>query len=465
MKIKPVVFLLVLVCLFNPVFGEGIDRLAGRIADAVAESLKGAHQKQVSVIRFENFSDLTDQAAVKFYQLLVAKLEGHPDFQFADLMINFHNGNGVFNEAAAGNVQFPVYLKLVRNVDKIGAGAVVFSRIEDKIIGLKYAEEFVSKGESDILDTRSYGFREMGFTKMTEIDVESQLLDFKTVKDLQGDERYYFLYPDKIDVFGTIQNRLTKLLSVDLDWGRPYYPAIVPEGKLFVTFHQNKGYIAAGTNFSPHAKMFALEELQLQELGELDFVPVRLAAINQQVFLLGVRYEMGKNYFQGKIVVAPFSDGQILSQQQYEKQVPPHYAIDFSVADNQLNSIHIVDRDYNYQFLGPDFEPATTGISRRGSAIAALNDEWVAVSDFTEAADQDRLYFYKVDKTARQFVYQKSIEGSIIAIGSGIWKTGEGFWVFLKKPTRYKPKYKLQFWKKNEPAPQLPSNAPEGGDQ
>ena len=462
MKIKPVVFLVVVLCIFNSVFGDGIDRLTGKIAGAIGESLKEARQKKASIVRFENFSDLTDQSAVKFYQLLVSKLEQRTELQFVDLMINFQNGNAVFNESAAGDVQFPVYLKLIRNGDKIGAGAVVFSRIQDRIIGLKYAEEVVSKGEMEILNTHSYGFRELGFTRMTEIDVDSQLLDFKSVKDLQGDERYYFLYPHKIDVFGIIQNKLTKLLSVDLGWGRPYYPAIKPEGKLFVTFHDNAGYLAAGTNFSPRSKMFLFEELQWQELAEADFVPIRLAMINQEVFLLGVRYELGKNYFQDKIVVAPFKDGRLMSQRQYEKQIFPHYAIDFSISGNQLGAVHIVDRDFNYQFLGSDFEPAATDVTRRGSALAALKDEWVAISDFSESKDLDKLFFYKIDKTSRQFVYEKSVDGSIIFISSGTWKSADGFWIYLEKPLPYRPDYKLQFWKKNELEPQVPATKQEG---
>jgi hypothetical protein len=465
MKIKPAVFLLVLVCFLNPVFGEGIDRLAGKIADAISDSLQESRQKKASIVRFENFSDLSDQSAVKFYQILVSKLEQRGTIHFVDLMINFHNGNGTFNESAAGDVQFPVYLKLIRHVDKIGAGVVVFSRIQDRVIGLKYSEESISKGEVNILDTRSYGFREMGFTKMTEIDVDATLLDFKTVKDLQGDERYYFLYPHKIDVFGVIQNRLTKLLSVDLEWGRPYYPAIKPEGKLLVTYHDNKGYLAVGTNFSPRARLFAIEELQWQELGKPDFIPVRLATINQEVFLLGIRYAMGRNYFQDKIVVAPFVDGQLVSQRQYEKQISPHYAIDFSIAGGQLGSVHMVDREYNYQFFGPDFEPATTGVNRRGSALAALKDQWVAVSDFSEATDRDKLSFYRIDKTSRQLVYEKTVDGEIQFITSGSWKTGEGFWIFLKKPMPYRPDYKLQFWKKNEPTPPVESTGGEGGDR
>ncbi len=465
MKTKPVAFFFVLICLIYPVFGEGIDRLAGTIADAVGESLKDAFQKKASIIRFENFSELTDQSAVKFYQIVVSRLERQTGVQFIDLMINFNNGQGEFNESAAGDISYPIYLKLIRNMDKIGVGAVVFSRIQDRIIALKYTEETVPKGEREILDVQQYGFMELGFARVIEIDAEPQLLDFRTITDLQGEERFYFLYPDKIEVFGIIQNRLTKLLSVDLDWERPYYPAIKPEGKLFVAYHNNEGYLAVGTNFAPLSKMFRFEELQWQELDGTDFTPIRLVDINQETYFLGARYEMGKNYFQDKIVLAPFADGKVQTQRQYEKQISFHYSIDFSTRDNQLNSVHLVDLDYNYRFLGADFEIATTDVARRGSSLAALDGQWIAVSAYTEAPGSDKLFFYKIDNSARQLVYEKSVDGSARFLTNGTWKSMEGFWVYLEKPMPYRSEYKLQFWQKNEPAqPQSPASGKEGGE-
>lgn len=458
-------FFILLLGWFNGTYicGQGLDLLAGKAAQNIVDLLANQHRKNAAIIKFENFSELSDQSALRFYQLLLSKLEGQTQIRFVDLMINFSNGRGVFNQNVGRHIHYPIYVKIIRNRGKIGVGTVIFSTLLDKIVSIKYAEEWIDSGEKEILNTAVYGFEGVGFSRTVEIEADQDLLDLQGSKAPSGEYRFYFYYPEKVDIYGLEQNRLQKLLSLNLEWGRPYYPAQQPEGRLLVFDFNSSYYLAVGSNFSPRARLFSLKNNQWRELASIPFTPFDLVQLNGIYYLIGASYEMGKNYFQDKVFLTPFGNAGVVEGRRYEKKVDPFYAVDFSSDDDILSSIHIVDKDYHYKFYTADFESFSIDLEKRGFALASLRDQWLAVSDYVDTGDRDKLFFYKIENGARRLVYEENISGAVVFISSGIWKQEKGLWVYVKRRQKYGDEYRLQFWKKGEDEAAASDSAIEGG--
>jgi hypothetical protein len=159
---------------------------------------------------------------------------------------------------------------------------------------------------------------------------------------------------------------------------------------------------------------------------------------------------MGKNYFRDKVLLAPFGNAGVAGDRLYEKKVDSFYAIDFSSDNDMLNSIHIVDTDYHYKYYTADFESFSIDLEKRGSALASLQDQWLAVSHYVEPGDGDKLFFYKIEGGGRRLVYEENVSGAVVFVSSGIWKQDKGFWVYVKRRQKYGEEYRLQFWKKGK---------------
>ncbi len=69
-------------------------------------------------------------------------------------------------------------------------------------------------------------------------------------------------------------------------------------------------------------------------------------------------------------------------------------AMDFSTPAGQLQAVHVIDRDYRYRLFTSAFEEMTPLTEKKGASLAALDGEWLAVSDHTRASDQ--LFFYDI---------------------------------------------------------------------
>ncbi|MCP5103630.1 MAG: hypothetical protein GY950_09640, partial [bacterium] len=214
--------------------GGGLENLAGKVSRGISDYFAGRGETDIrtAVIKFENFSEVSDLTAHKFYQLLVSRLETRPGITFTDLMINFHGNKGEFNLNRLDKLNYLVYIKLLKNKNKLGTGIAVFSRVLDKTVYIKYFEEPFSAGTRDIFETRNYGFKGLGFFKQVEIDAGKDLLDFKSVVNPGGQVKYFFYYPRKIDIFNVENNSFKKYFSFKLEWGRPYYPVMAYEGRL-----------------------------------------------------------------------------------------------------------------------------------------------------------------------------------------------------------------------------------------
>jgi hypothetical protein len=442
---------------------QGLDLLAGKTAQNIVDFLANQNRHNAAIIKFENFSELSDQSALKFYQLLLSKLEGQTQIPFVDLMINFSNGRGVFNRNVGRHIHYPIYVKIIRNRGKIGVGTVIFSTLLDRIVSIKYAEEWIDSGEKEILNTAVYGFEGVGFSRTVEIEADQDLLDLQGSKAPGGEYRFYFYYPEKVDIYGLEQNRLQKLLSLNLEWGRPYYPAQQLEGRLLVFDFSGIYYLAVGSNFSPRARLFSLKNNQWRELASIPFTPFELVQLNGIYYLIGASYEMGKNYFRDKVFLAPFANSGVVGDRLYEKKVDPFYAVDFSIDDDILSSIHIVDKDYHYKLYTADFESFSIDVEKRGSALASLEDQWLAVSEYVDTGDRDKLFFYKIESGGRRLVYEESVSGAVVFISTGMWKQEAGFWVYVKRRQKYADEYRLQFWKKSKDEAAVSNSEIEGG--
>ncbi len=431
---------------------EGVDGLAGKTAAGVLEYFPAKAPIRAGVIRFENFSDLSDWVAQKYYQVFVAQIEKNasPNLKYTDLMINFHNKRGEFNLNRITPLNYLLYIKLIRNKDKLGAGVAVFSRSLDKIVFMKYVEVRLAAGEREFYETRRFGFKGTGFSRKIEIDAQTLLLDLKSTAGPDGQPLYFFYYPDRIEIFKIEKNFLKKFFSFNLNWGTPYYPVIEPEGKMAL-FHlegDKRLYLSVGGNFTPFSKLFSYLDHQWQELDRLDFVPIKHVRLNDNDYLAGCRYDVGKNIFKGKLVMAPFRDGEVQRELLLEKELPPFFELDFTTFDgNVIESLHLVDVAYRYRFFAADLQERTVEAERRGASLAALEGRWLAVSDYNRGSDT--LYFYKVEEGSRQLTYQNAIDGEIYFISPGTWKEKTGFWVYIKKMKNNRVIFNLQFWSKD----------------
>ncbi len=429
-------------------FPQDLDQLSKNIASYINDFFVDKNNVHTSIIKFEDFSNFSDLMAQKFYQLLVSKFEASQTFHFKDMMINFNGNSGEFNLNNINQLNYFIFLKLIRNRDKLGAGVVIFSKSLDRIVGVHYREVLLNAGEINILNTVDYGFQSVGFSKIVEINAQQDLLDIKSIQDPSGDFRYFFYYPNKINIFKHRQTKLEKVSSFDLNWERPYYPVLEYEGKLSVFIFSGIVYLTAGNNFSPYCKVLKYQDNRWNELPALDFIPFKLLRINDQYYLSGSKYEEGKNFFKNKIILALFDSMKFNPKKYFEKKVPAFYSLAFSSKNDQLFSIHMIDRQYRYRFFSDNFEEQTMETEKRGASLSSTSDEWLAVSDYSRGSDT--LYFYKIKGGSRHLVYQQKVKGEIVFISEGQWKSFSGFWVFVKKSNKYGNEFVLQFWSKRE---------------
>ena len=104
-------------------------------ADHLQAFFKNKAATGAAVVQFENYSELTDLAMQKIYQLLMARLENDKNIRISDLLINFANGRGEFNLSKVNELDYLLYLKFIQNKNKTGLGLAIFSRWQDKVDG------------------------------------------------------------------------------------------------------------------------------------------------------------------------------------------------------------------------------------------------------------------------------------------------------------------------------------------
>ncbi|MCX6554305.1 MAG: hypothetical protein NTZ12_04710 [Candidatus Aminicenantes bacterium] len=426
------------------------EALVQEAADHVRAFFKNQAEARVAIVQFENDSELSDLAMQKIYQLLTARLEGDPNFKMFDLLVNFVNGRGEFNLSQAQELDYLLYLKFIQNKNKTGLGIILFSRWQDKLVSLKYIEKNLSQGEMDLLDVKNFAFPELGFSKLTEFEIKKNLMDVQSVSGADGQLEYYFYYPDEIVIYRAKGERLEKQSACKLNWTRPFYPVLNYQGKLLLFTARGGLTLTAGGNFSSYAQVLTFSENQWQETAKIGFVPFKLLVFNGSPYLVGARYDEGKNFFRDKIYFMPFSDPAVVSEI-VEKKSFPAYAIDFSTREGQLQGVHLIDRDYRYHLLTGDLAEKSPEAERRGASLAASDDQWLAVSDYSRQTDQ--IFFYDITAGGQRPVYSGKIRGEIQFISAGVWQAVKGFWVCsrLSQADDEYGRSVIQFWgKRNE---------------
>jgi len=438
----------------------GIDDLVDRTAAGIIHGFEGFNNVRSTVVRYENRSGIPDIVAQRFYQLLVSRLEGHPPLGFRDLMINFNNHEGQFNLSRVFRFNYLVYLKLINQRGKMGVGWAVFSKTLDGVVHTGYHEGLLEEGERKFLETRDFGFQAVGFVPAAEIVVGESLLDLQTRRTAAGELEFFLFFPDRIDIHRWRASGLEKTATLPAEWGRPYYPAIAPEGRLLLFEQGGRVFLVAGANVSPRALVFVERDGGWQKQAAVELVPLGLILLNGQRFLAGSRYLPGRNHFEDRILLAPLEGERIDPVQYLEKRVPPFYDLAFSTREDSLESIHLVDRDYRYHFLGSDFSPSDIRIEKKGASLGVLSGAWLAISDFSRG--RDTLFFYRIEDGARKPVYRNPVAGEVVWITAGMWKENGGFWVYVRKPAEEPGGYGLQFWHRSSPGDAAPPRTDNG---
>jgi len=432
--------------LYTTIIAQGFTKLSDRTANHIIDFFKDKHNVRFAINKFDNFTELTDLGIQKFYQLLLSQIEKVPKIEFNDLLISFSKNKGQFNLNRLSRLTYLIYLKLIRNKNKLGVGIVIYSRVADKIVSIKYIEEIINEGDKNILNTIDYGFRGSGFSKIIDIKVYKNLLDCQTIKDSNDDYKHFFFYPNKIETYKIEENSLKRYFSFQIKWGRPYYPVLEYEGKLSCWLQGKTIYVTAGANFSSHTKVFTYYNGEWKEIKKIDFVPFKNLQINNETFLAGARYETGKNYFKNELLFVSIDSEKFAIKNHFRREVPEFYSLAFSKKNGNLDSIHLIDRDYKYHFFTSNLEKGTTSEKLFGSSLSSMQANWLAISDYSK--NTDRLYFFKIENGIQRFIYENKINGEIIFISDGTWKLSPGFWVYVKLSKRDINSYRLQFWSK-----------------
>ncbi len=425
---------------------QGGEKLAGECAAYLGAYFQGQAGVRLGVVALENRSALNDAAVQKLYQLLLSRLEAEKGLRPVDLLLAVSGGRGEFNLSRAHELDFQLELKLLQNRGRVGLGVALFSRLQDRLAALKYFEADISGGEMELLQSRSFAVAAMGFAKILELEAREGLMDVRSLPGADGREQVYFFYPDEVVVYEARETRLEKRSQIALSWGRPFYPTLHPEGRLLLFHSGQELLLAAGGNFSPQAQVLALRDGSWQEAGRIDFVPLRLAALNGIPYLVGARYAEGQNFFQERLYFLPWGAAAESGGLQY-RQAFPAMALDVSAdAEGRLQAIHAIDRDYAYRLLATDFAARAPITGKSGAALAVLDNAWLALSDHSRGADQ--LFFYDIRDGGLRPVYAGKIDGEVQFLAAGSWQGMPGFWAGVLPPGGRGRL--VQFWGKSD---------------
>jgi hypothetical protein len=443
---KPIRFMLLSFLYPGLVFCQsGAESLVQQAADHLRAFFMDKAAARAAIVQFENHSPLSDMAMQKLYQLLTARLESDKNISIADLLLNFTRGRGEFNLSRMNELDYLIHLRLIQNKSRAGLGVAVFSRWQDRLVSLKYIETDISPAEADFLQISHSAFAAMGFSALCEFECKENLLDIRSHTPADGQMRYYFYYPDDVIVYAAREGRLEKESSVKLRWSRPYYPVQHVHGKLLLFTLNQTLIMIVGGNFSPYAQVLIPSGGQWRETAKIDFVPMKHLIFNGSPYLVGGRYEEGRNYFKDRLYFMPFSDP-AASSEILEKKGAPAYDIDFSTDNGHLQGVHLIDENYHYRLWTSDLAEKTPVAEQKGANVAVHDGHWLAISDYSR--QQDQLFFYDIRAGGHRPVYSGKVAGEIQFISAGTWQGSDGFWACSRVIQDGYDRWMLQFWGK-----------------
>ncbi len=444
MNRRPIPSWLWLFLVFSPLLpAQGLDQLAQSTADSVLQAVAGGVTPDVTVIRLENHSFLTDADVQKLYHTVAARLETSPAIRFHDSLLAIQDGRGQFGQAPRWSAQFLVALTLVTSRSRVGIGTAVFSRRLDRLASFKYWETEIGDAELLALRTLDGSFAQSGFSLEREIEVQPHLLDVAADREEGGETRYYFLYPHVVEVFTVEEKALRRVFSIPLVWGRPFYPTQTPEGRILALRNGKELFLTVGTNSSPESLLFSRQGGTWSVVRRIPFVPFGRFTVNRNLFLVGAPYAPGRNYFAGSMLFLPWppaADG----APPLEKTFPPFYAADFALKDGTIQGINLVDTTYLLRLYEADFSERPVDPEPRGAQLAVCQDAWLAQSAHSRGSDH--LQIAAVQGGGRRFLYRCALNGEIGFIRAGNWENRPGFWVLLEQREQRTRRSTLQFW-------------------
>lgn len=425
---------------------QGAEALVDECASYLAAFFQGRPDARVAVVALDDRAGLGDSGLQKLYQMLVARLEANRTIHFADLLVAVADGRAEFNLDRARELDFLVELRLVRSLDKVGLGLTVFSRLQDRVIALKYLERAIPAAERDLLQARSFAFVAMGFAKLLEFEAREGLMDIQSLPAADGTMQYYLYYPDEIVIYQAREAGLEKRFQFKLTWSRPYYPTRHPEGRLLLFRSGADLVLTAGGNFSPYSLVLTFRDGVWQEAGRVDFVPFRFVTLNGIPCLVGARWEEGRNFLKERIFFQPYGPAQPAGEGLMQKPVCAAMALDIAAADGQLQAVHAIDREYSYRMYGADLAESTPLPGKKGGALAALGGKWLALSDYRRSTD--RLFFCDIRDGGLRPVYEAAVAGEVRFLAAGAWHDAPGFWAGVRQRDEDGGRLLVQFWGK-----------------
>jgi len=419
------------------------------LAQGVAAQIKAFFQDKggitAAVTRLENQTSLNGTALERIYQLIYSQLISANDNQFFDFLVEFHDNTARFNLTRADDIQYLIYLKFIEEPGRIGAGIVIFSRRLDQVVAVKYIDAPITKAERNLLEVRQFGFTELGFSRLIEIDLQKNLMDVQSM-EIDGKHHLLLFYPRHIEFYQVLGHGLEKQADFSINWPKPVFPVRHYEGKLTLFSIQERRYLAVGSNFSKQAMLFEFQDRTWRETTKIPFTPLADIIINGIRYLVGSSYETGKNCFQNRMFFLPLLESGFAATGILEKTAPGFYDCAFVCRQGELESVHFITLDFQHQAFAADLTTPMAALGKKGVSIANLDDSWLAITDYSSGSDL--LFFCKLEQSQFKPVYENAISGEVLFLSTGFWQEKKGFWAYVRDLQEDHERFTLQFWSK-----------------
>ncbi len=424
---------------------QGIQELAQKITSNIISFSQSEHQLNCSIIRFKSSSSLSDLELQRFYHLIITPLESSGAIRFRDFLTGFSNSSGNFNMNRINETTFLISIKLINNLGKLGAGVIIYNRNIDRIVSVRYFENFVKQPEVALLGIKDPGVSSAEYIKKFDLKVNHSMLNVDSTM-INNTEYIFFLLSERINIYTFKDNSIKKEGSFKIEWGKPYFPAIKNEGNLFIFRENEKVFIVVGSNFSRYSFVLKYEDNKIIKVARLKFSVQDVLKVNGVKYLAGFNYNFGKNYYKGKLYLKKFNISNIRSSETYIKNLPDFYSAAFYKQGSDLRSLFIIDLNYNLRIFS-DALNERKGVGPRYGSTHAIMDDYIALSDYS--TNNDRLMVLKIGNDLDNPIFMKEIKGEIKIIKRGVINNKKGFWIIIDRRKNGFANLNLQFWRKN----------------
>ncbi len=430
---------------FYLINSQGIQRLAEKVKNNISLFFENRHNITYTVSRFDNTSSLSDLELQRLYHLIVTPLENSGNGIFKDLLTGFNNSKGNFDLSRINEVTHLITIKLINNMGNLGAGIIIYNRNNNRIENIKYFEEQILKPEFDLLGVDDPGLSSFEYKKELDMKIDKKVLNISSIQ-IESTQYIFILLENKIDIYVLNGNSIKKKHTHNIEWGRPYYPAINPEGDLFIFRDKENVYLSAGSNFSKFTNIYKFANSMLTKTAKLDFSVRDMFQLNSVTYLAGFNFSFGKNFYKGKLYLKQFNSEDIKAGETFIKDLPDFYSSSFYKEGEEFKSLYLIDLNYKLRVFSDSINEVPGEDKKFGSAITVMND-YLALSDYSET--NDNLKVLKIGDLIGNPIFSKEIKGEIKVIEKGIINEKSGFWVIVEDKREGLRGSRIQFWRKN----------------